>query len=638
MSLRSKIVLILAAVIGGYAFVDSIFQRRTFGELFSKLEQESARRDVERISEAIWEEAQDLNGLCIDWAAWDDMYSYVDSPTASFETSNLGPLSLGNAKVDLVFICDETGRVVFNKIIDPDSDEEIQLREFPSQTWTLSHPLLAGHRRLSEPHEFKPYGLWQNEYKPLLLSSAEITTSDQSAAPRGWVVLGRFLARDLDKELTQRTRVDFDFWPLDGRTLDDVDSAVLDEVTASAQPVVTAASEESLHSYVTFPDVQRNSALLLRANVARDITTAGRKSLGYAMTSTVISGLLLLFVLTGLIQRTILSPLSKLTNHALWIGKHEDFTAKLSLERNDEIGILSREFNDMMEKLEQSRAQLVGTARAAGMSEIATGILHNVGNVLNSVNISATVIHQKVSELAVDDLNQLSTIVADHADDLPEFIANDPKGKHLQPYLAALTEHIDGQQRNALEEIESLNSGIDHIRELIKSQQSFAVKAELVESTSLPERLEEAIGITNQALVTDESLEIVRDFDELPRVMTDKHKLLGILVNLIQNARQSIDAAVPSPKQLVLRIRDMGEEWIEVSVADNGLGISSEDLVQVFNLGFTTRKDGHGYGLHTAANAAKELGGKLTASSDGPGHGAEFTLTIPKRIAVTKNG
>ena len=276
--------------------------------------------------------------------------------------------------------------------------------------------------------------------------------------------------------------------------------------------------------------------------------------------------------------------------------------------------------------------------RAAGMSEIATGILHNVGNVLNSVNISATMIHQKVSEMGIEDLLKLSGVIAEHADDLPQFIENDPKGKHLQPYLAALTEHIDGQQKNALDEIESLNSGIDHIRELIKSQQNYAVKAELIESTSLAERVDEALGITNKALIIDDDLEVVRDFAELPRIMTDKHKLLEILVNVIQNARQSIDAAEPDQKRLVLSIQETGDEQVAISVTDNGLGISEENLVQVFNLGFTTRKGGHGYGLHTAANAAKELGGKLTVQSDGPGRGATFTLCIPYRVAVTKNG
>jgi len=637
MSLRSKIVLILAAVIGVYAIVDAAIQRRAFGSLFDRLEHAEAEQDVARIGEALWQEASDVHTLCVDWAGWDDMYSFVDEPTSRFEESNLGPTTLVNAGLDLVFICDIEGRVVFHSITDPDTGLAVELRQFPGEQWLPTHPLLATTRAAQrDDPDHKPYGIWQNEHKPLVVSSCQITQSDLSGEPRGWVILGRFLAQDLDDELTQRTRVDFDFWPLDGNAPLSVEQDVFDQVTSSAHAVVRPASDDMLHSYITFPDIQRNSALLLRANITRDLTLAGATSLRYALVSTIVSGLLLLLVLTGLIQRTILTPLSELTGHAVWIGKNEDFRAHLTVDRNDEIGILSREFNDMMEKLEVSRAELVGTARAAGMSEIATGILHNVGNVLNSVNISATVLHQKIAEMGIDDLVKLSVIVTEHADDLPDFVENDPKGKHLQPYLSALTEHLGDQQELVLSEIESLNGGIDHIRELIKSQQNYAVKAELVENTSIIERIDEALNITNKALVTDENLQVTRNFAEIPRLMTDKHKLLEILVNIIQNARQSIDASETADKQLALAVHENGDEWIDISITDNGLGIIEENLEKVFHLGFTTRQGGHGYGLHTAANAAKELGGSLTAQSEGSGKGATFTLRIPNRVAATK--
>ncbi|MFT5049686.1 MAG: sensor domain CHASE-containing protein/two-component sensor histidine kinase [Chlamydiales bacterium] len=637
MSLRSKIVLILGAVIGAYAVVDAVIQREAFGSLFDRLERSEAEEDVARIVEALWQEASDVHALSVDWAEWDDMYAYVDAPSERFERSNLGHTALSNAGLDLVFICDRDGRVVFRSIIDPDSGLAVELRELPDEQWLPSHPLLATTRAdQSTVSNRKPYGIWQNEHKPLVVSSCQITTSEMDGEARGWVVLGRFLAQDLDDELTQRTRVDFDFWPLDGRAPLSVAPDVFDQVTSSAHAVVRPASDETLHAYVTFPDIQRNSALLLRANITRDLTLAGATSLRYALISTIVSGLLLLLVLTGLIQRTILTPLSELTEHAVWIGKNEDFRAHLTVDRSDEIGILSREFNDMMEKLELSRAELVDSARAAGMSEIATGILHNVGNVLNSVNISATVLHQKITEMGIDDLVKLSLVVNEHSDDLPGFIQNDPKGKHLQPYLSALTEHLGGQQELVLGEIDSLNGGIDHIRELIKSQQNYAIKAELIENTSISERIDEAFSITDKALATDEKLDVVRDYADIPRIMTDKHKLLEILVNVVQNARQSMDSSETPNKRLILSTQEDGEEWLDISVTDNGLGITEENLSKVFTHGFTTRQGGHGYGLHTAANAAKELGGSLTAQSKGVGYGATFTLKVPKRVAVTR--
>jgi signal transduction histidine kinase len=81
-------------------------------------------------------------------------------------------------------------------------------------------------------------------------------------------------------------------------------------------------------------------------------------------------------------------------------------------------------------------------------------------------------------------------------------------------------------------------------------------------------------------------------------------------------------------KQVTLRVAS-GEGRVRVSVIDNGVGIPAENLTRIFNQGFTTRKDGHGFGLHSGALAARELGGSLHVHSDGAGQGASFTLELP---------
>ena len=118
----------------------------------------------------------------------------------------------------------------------------------------------------------------------------------------------------------------------------------------------------------------------------------------------------------------------------------------------------------------------------------------------------------------------------------------------------------------------------------------------------------------------------------MPQVQVEKQKVLQILVNLMRNAR---DALVESGRQGPAidlahpNRRRSDEKKVVIEVIDNGVGIEEENLTKIFSHGFTTKRHGHGFGLHSSANAAKEMGGNLTAHSDGPGRGAVFTLELP---------
>ena len=115
----------------------------------------------------------------------------------------------------------------------------------------------------------------------------------------------------------------------------------------------------------------------------------------------------------------------------------------------------------------------------------------------------------------------------------------------------------------------------------------------------------------------------------MPAVMVDKHKVLQILVNLMRNAKYAMDELGPPEKCLTVSIRRREPGRVVVCVRDNGIGISAENLTRIFNHGFTTKRDGHGFGLHSGLQAARELGGRLCATSDGIGRGATFCLELP---------
>src|SRR5205814_284669 len=186
----------------------------------------------------------------------------------------------------------------------------------------------------------------------------------------------------------------------------------------------------------------------------------------------------------------------------------------------------------------------------------------------------------------------------------------------------------DWEQAAILVELESLRKNVEHIKGIVVMQQNYAKIFGSAESVKPTELVEDALRMHSGALVRHE-VRVIREYQQnLPEITVDKHKVLQILVNLISNAKKACDESPKPEKLLTVRI-DQAQDRVKIAVIDNGVGIPPENLTRIFNHGFTTRKDGHGFGLHSGALAAKEMGGALRVHSDGPGHGAMFTLELP---------
>jgi len=279
-------------------------------------------------------------------------------------------------------------------------------------------------------------------------------------------------------------------------------------------------------------------------------------------------------------------------------------------------------------KLEEAHRKLVETSRQAGMAEVATGVLHNVGNVLNSVNVSANLLAERLKTSKAPNLAKAAALLREHAGDLGLFLTREAKGQQLPGYLGQLGECLLQEQTTLFEELASLTRNVEHIKHIVAMQQNYARVAGVSETIPPAELVEDALRI-NAAALARHRIEVVREFDpRVPPVTVDKHKVLQILINVIRNAKYACDESGHADKQLHVRVAN-GEGRIRISVADNGVGIPAENLTRIFSLGFTTRKGGHGFGLHSGALAARELGGVLLARSDGAGRGATFTLELP---------
>jgi len=268
------------------------------------------------------------------------------------------------------------------------------------------------------------------------------------------------------------------------------------------------------------------------------------------------------------------------------------------------------------------------------MAEVATGVLHNVGNVLNSVNVSASLISEKINDPRHDHLVRATRMLRQQDGHVGEFLTADPKGKLLPAYLADASEHLAQSRAEAQVELELLTKNIEHIKDIVARQQTYARVSGVVESVLLEELVDDSLRMNADDLERF-GIKAVCKYDRVPLVLADKHKVLQILVNLIRNAINAIHEADPPQRRLTIRLYRKDADTVGLRVVDTGVGIAAENLTRIFSHGFTTRQSGHGFGLHSAALAAQQMSGRLLAESGGAGQGATFTLELP--VAASSN-
>ncbi len=279
-------------------------------------------------------------------------------------------------------------------------------------------------------------------------------------------------------------------------------------------------------------------------------------------------------------------------------------------------------------KLKAAQEKLLETARKVGMAEVATGVLHNVGNVLNSVSVTAESIQKRIRNSKVSYLGDAVNLLEEHSNELGSFMMNQERGKKLPVFLANLSKELIDEQERCLEALEALTKHVQHVADIIQLQQSYSNTKGLIEPTSIAELIEDAIQINAEALSRN-NVEVRREIANLPAILLDRHKVLQILTNLISNGIYALSKSDKDEKKLTINVKNLDNDNIQIEVCDNGIGISEENMTRIFEHGFTTKKKGHGFGLHSTALSVNELNGSIKAHSDGIGQGAVFTIKLP---------
>ena len=275
---------------------------------------------------------------------------------------------------------------------------------------------------------------------------------------------------------------------------------------------------------------------------------------------------------------------------------------------------------------------VIKMAREKGMAEVAADVLHNVGNALNSVNISANLILNHNEDSPLISLIEVSNWLKQHQMDFQTFIRDNNRGKNLPTYLTELADCWQSEQSMIQQEIQRLIDKIEYIKNVVRMQQNLCTSSTQLNDAIMLDRVVEDALLLTSIDFTSYHIKIEKSFKKIAPISIDRLKLIQILVNLINNAKDSLLAVSESCRRLILTINLSGEDMVSIEVKDTGIGISSGDVTKLFSRNFTTKKDGHGFGLHASAMATEEMGGVLQAASAGRGEGATFTLTLPYKM------
>ncbi|MFJ1267670.1 MHYT domain-containing protein [Legionella lytica] len=280
---------------------------------------------------------------------------------------------------------------------------------------------------------------------------------------------------------------------------------------------------------------------------------------------------------------------------------------------------------------EAKNQQQFEKARELGMSEMSASVLHNVGNVINSINISIETLLANRHATPLKTLEKLAALLNTHKEDLPNFLSQDSRGSHIPAYINELALCWEKEHNQEIAELEDMTKNITLIKSIINTQQTALKNERFEQIISLNELIDETLLLSGAYL--NKKITVIKEYSDLKPIVVDKTKLFQILNNIISNAKDALVESTNTPKVLTIKTKLITKDKIEIQISDNGVGISNANLSQIFIFGFTTKKSGHGFGLHASAVAVNELGGEIKVSSGGYEQGATFTIYLPNSKA-----
>jgi sensor domain CHASE-containing protein len=622
MSLQARILVIVLAVVGLYAAIDYASQRFFVLPGFISLEQSEAQNTMRRCVGAVKREISSLAKSAREWAASQDTYQFVDDRNDGYIRTHLGAGSFIKNNLNLIHISDATGRTVWGQMRDLQSGAVIQLDDSSAGFLTRA-PRLFVH----ESAESSTAGICTTEHGPILTASCPVTKGKDAGPSRGTLVVGKFLNDILLNTLADQTSAEFRVWMVADRSMPASEREVLTRIQPDSPWHIREVSSDCLSIYTILPDVEGAAALLMRVDLPRDIKS--KAIAGFIrsnLLSNLMAGLIVLLVLWILLRNAVVEPISKLTGHVTAIGRSDNFSERLMLDRTDEIGTLAREFDRMVEQLADSRRRLSEQCYNLGKAEVASGVLHNARNVLTPLVSRIGSLREKLHEVPTQTIETAQAeldrqdICAERKQNLEQFV--NLSCRNLVSFFRATKDKLD--------EVAEL---VAQIEEMLAEQGKFSHAKLPVEQATLSSLLRDSIALLPRELSETISIEVKPSVEAIAPMMVHSITLLQVFNNVLLNAAESIQRAGRSQGTICIRAGTQefeGVDMIDVQIVDNGEGIEPASMHRIFERGFSTKHNiPSGIGLHWCANAVAMMNGQIYAESEGSGRGTCFHILLP---------
>jgi two-component system, NtrC family, sensor kinase len=633
MTLRTKVIHIVLAIIVLYAGIEYGVITHLVYPGFVTLEQKNAEQDIERCKEALDREVSHLNSVCHDWAAWDATWEFAGDHNSEFVRLNLAPGTFSNMKINMLVICDTAGAVVWGEVHDPQADTAISVPEIPAQSFDRHHPLFDlpyANKLLSD---VVLGGLFVTSAGPMLVSSRPILTNMNEGPVRGVFIIGQFLTDTYRQTLVEQTKVNFRWWTTTDSTISPEGRAALAAMDADTHTYLNPRSEETLESYSTFTDIEQRPALLLRADVPRTITAEGRVTARFALISALIAGVVVLSALLLMLRRMIVDPVTALTNHVVRIRKSANLSQRINPHTSDEIGTLGREFDQMIGELATARNRLAEQSFQSGQAEMAAGTLHNIRNALTPVVWQIDDMRTEASRIPADNLEQ--ALRESSVDATP-----DDRRVALTQFICATADTMVPFVRTVKEGAESLSASIQQIEQMLGRWEEISYTDRMVEQVQLGHVIAEAVNAVPRETIPAVTIAI-GDLSHLPSVPAERLTLVHVISAVINRAATSVGSINRHHSGRIdisgaVETID-GKTCSHLTIADNGAGLTEPMLRSVFDRD-SAEPDAlnSSHSLHWCANTLTAMGSRMTVTSDGLGKGSAVHMYFPKAAEMSQ--
>jgi sensor domain CHASE-containing protein len=606
MTIRPKVIVLVAAALLVLGVTQILVEQQVVMPNFAGLEHEEAQSAMRRIGYALDQTLDRLGLSAADWGNWEDTWRYIIERDPAYVRANATNIGLKQLQVNAIVLIDATGQFVMSKTLDLNSEQPLAIDFVARGALPADFPWRAHLRDGVIVH-----GFIRTDRGIMMIAGAPVLDGNGAGPQRGMVLFGRLLNQREIRRIGSQAQ------------------AALMMVPASAglQPIEVSETAQATVVLRPITDVYGSTLAALRVDLPRLITQRGHAAIVYASLCLLAAAVGVLVLLVAVLNRVVLRPLALVTRHAVSIDDGDDLQARLHLRGDDEFARLARELDRMVERLADSRRQVVDQSFQAGYAELARGVLHNIGNAITPIGVRLAALAQRLRQAPTADTEQACAELQSGAPDAA-------RRADLQQFVLLACREFASLIDAAQADVGLLTRQAGVVQSALAEQLSSTRNEHVIEPVRLPELIGQALEIVPDACRQRLQIELDDSLARLGVLQLARTVLRLVLQNLIINAADAVRDA--GRERGMLRISaqihqvDDAQQLI-VRCQDDGGGIAPENLERLFEKGFSTKSHNtnFGIGLHWCANALRALGGRIWASSEGAGCGATLHLSIP---------